>query len=298
MGFFSKIANALKKTKETLGGAIKSLFSRNKIDDEFYDELEEILISADISVTTAEETVEDLRAEVKKEKLREEEYVVNLLKDILEDTLTRAEVPEIKYPAVIMLIGVNGVGKTTTVGKLADYFLRNKKTVTVAAADTFRAAAADQLTVWADRAGVRIVKHEEGSDPSAVGFAALSSVKATGTDVLLVDTAGRLHVKANLMEELKKISRVISREYPQANVYKLLVLDATTGNNAISQARLFNEAVELDGIVLTKLDSTAKGGFVISLCGELEIPVVFVGTGEKIGDLEKFDPEQFIDGIL
>lgn len=298
MGFFSKIANALKKTKETLGGAIKSLFARNKLDDEFYGELEEILISADISVTTAEETVEDLRAEVKKEKLKDEEYVVNLLKDILEDTLTRAEVPEIKYPAVIMLIGVNGVGKTTTIGKLADYFLRNKKTVTVAAADTFRAAAADQLTVWADRAGVRIVKHEEGSDPSAVVFDALSSVKAKGTDVLLVDTAGRLHVKTNLMEELKKISRVISREYPQANVYKLLVLDATTGNNAISQARLFNEAVELDGIVLTKLDSTAKGGFVISLCGELEIPVMFVGTGEKIGDLEKFDPEQFIDGIL
>lgn len=298
MGFFSKIKDALKKTKQTLGGAIKSLFTRNKIGDEFYEELEEILISADISVTTAEETVEDLRAEVKKEKLKDEEYVVNLLKDILEDTLTRAEVPEIKYPAVIMLIGVNGVGKTTTVGKLADYFLRNKKTVTVAAADTFRAAAADQLTVWAERAGVRIVKHEEGSDPSAVVFDAISSVKAKGTDVLLVDTAGRLHVKANLMEELKKISRVISREYPQANVYKLLVLDATTGNNAVNQARLFDEAVDLDGIVLTKLDSTAKGGFVISLCGELEIPVVFVGTGEKIGDLEKFDPEEFIDSIL
>ena len=298
MGFFSKIKDALKKTKQTLGGAIKSLFTRNKIGDEFYEELEEILISADISVTTAEETVEDLRAEVKKEKLRDEEYVVNLLKDILEDTLTRAEVPEIKYPAVIMLIGVNGVGKTTTVGKLADYFLRNKKSVTVAAADTFRAAAADQLTIWAERAGVRIVKHEEGSDPSAVVFDAISSVKAKGTDVLLVDTAGRLHVKANLMEELKKISRVISREYPQANVYKLLVLDATTGNNAVNQARLFDEAVDLDGIVLTKLDSTAKGGFVISLCGELEIPVVFVGTGEKIGDLEKFDPEEFIDSIL
>ena len=298
MGIFSKIKDALKKTKETLGGAIKALFTRNKIGDEFYEELEEILISADISVTTAEETVEDLRAEVKKEKLKDEEYVVNLLKDILEDTLTRAEVPEIKYPAVIMLIGVNGVGKTTTVGKLADYFLRNKKSVTVAAADTFRAAAADQLTIWAERAGVRIVKHEEGSDPSAVVFDAISSVKAKGTDVLLVDTAGRLHVKANLMEELKKISRVISREYPQANVYKLLVLDATTGNNAVNQARLFDEAVDLDGIVLTKLDSTAKGGFVISLCGELEIPVVFVGTGEKIGDLEKFDPEEFIDSIL
>ena len=297
MGIFSKIKDALKKTKESLGGAIKSLFSRGKIGDEFYDELEEILISADISVTTAEETVEDLRAEVKKEKLKDEEYVISLLKDILEEKLTRAEVPEIEYPAVIMLIGVNGVGKTTTIGKLADYFLRNKKSVTVAAADTFRAAA-DQLTVWADRAGVRIVKHEEGSDPSAVVFDAISSAKAKGTDVLLVDTAGRLHVKANLMEELKKISRVISREYPQAHVYKLLVLDATTGNNAINQARIFDEAVELDGIVLTKLDSTAKGGFVISLCGELEIPVVFVGTGEKIGDLEKFDPESFIDSIL
>ncbi len=298
MGIFSKIKDALKKTKKSLGGAIKSLFSRGKIGDEFYDELEEILISADISVTTAEETVEDLRAEVKKEKLKDEEYVISLLKDILEEKLTRAEVPEIEYPAVIMLIGVNGVGKTTTIGKLADYFLRNKKSVTVAAADTFRAAAADQLTVWADRAGVRIVKHEEGSDPSAVVFDAISSAKAKGTDVLLVDTAGRLHVKANLMEELKKISRVISREYPQAHVYKLLVLDATTGNNAINQARIFDEAVELDGIVLTKLDSTAKGGFVISLCGELEIPVVFVGTGEKIGDLEKFDPESFIDSIL
>lgn len=298
MGIFSKIKDALKKTKESLGGAIKSLFSRGKVGDEFYDELEEILISADISVTTAEETVEDLRAEVKKEKLKDEEYVISLLKDILEEKLTRAEVPKIEYPAVIMLIGVNGVGKTTTIGKLADYFLRNKKSVTVAAADTFRAAAADQLTVWADRAGVRIVKHEEGSDPSAVVFDAISSAKAKGTDVLLVDTAGRLHVKANLMEELKKISRVISREYPQAHVYKLLVLDATTGNNAINQARIFDEAVELDGIVLTKLDSTAKGGFVISLCGELEIPVVFVGTGEKIGDLEKFDPESFIDSIL
>ena len=298
MGIFSKIKDALKKTKASLGGAIKSLFARGKIGDEFYEELEEILISADISVTTAEETVDDLRAEVKKEKLKDEEYVVNLLKDILEEKLTRAEVPEIGYPAVIMLIGVNGVGKTTTVGKLADYFLRQKKTVTVAAADTFRAAAADQLTVWAERAGVRIVKHEEGSDPSAVVFDAISSAKAKKTDVLLVDTAGRLHVKANLMEELKKISRVISREYPQANVYKLLVLDATTGNNAISQASIFNEAVDLDGIVLTKLDSTAKGGFVISLCSELEIPVIFVGTGEKIGDLELFDPEEFIDSIL
>ena len=298
MGFFSRIANALKKTKESLGGAIKALFTGNRIGKEFYEELEEVLISADISVTTAEEVVEQLKEDVKEEKLKEEEDVVNLLKDILEDTLTLAEAPEIEYPAVIMLIGVNGVGKTTTVGKLADYFLRNKKSVTVAAADTFRAAAADQLAIWAERAGVRIVKHEEGSDPSAVVFDRWSPRRPEGTDVPPQDTAGRLPVKANLMEELKKISRVISREYPQAHVYKLLVLDATTGNNAISQARLFDEAVELDGIVLTKLDSTAKGGFVISLCGELEIPVVFVGTGEKISDLEKFNAEEFIDGIL
>ncbi len=298
MGIFSKITGALKKTKESLGGALKSLFSRSKFDDEFYNDLEEVLISADISPAAAEEAVDELRAEVKKEKIKDEEYVISLLKDILEEQLTRAVCPEIEYPAVILLIGVNGVGKTTTVGKLADYFLRNKKSVTVAAADTFRAAAADQLTIWAERAGVRIVKHEEGSDPSAVVFDALSSVKAKGTDVLLVDTAGRLHVKANLMEELKKISRVITREYPGANVYKLLVLDATTGNNAASQARMFDEAVDLDGIVLTKLDSTAKGGFVISLCSELEIPVMFVGTGEKIDDLEIFEPEEFIDGIL
>ncbi|MDE6105228.1 MAG: signal recognition particle-docking protein FtsY, partial [Clostridia bacterium] len=214
------------------------------------------------------------------------------------EKLTEAEVPEIKYPAVIMLVGVNGVGKTTTVGKLANYFLSKKKTVTVAAADTFRAAAADQLTVWAERAKVRIVKHEEGSDPSAVVFDALTSAKAKGTDVVIIDTAGRLHVKAHLMEELKKMSRVVERECPEANFYKLLILDATTGGNAINQAEVFDEAVELDGIVLTKLDSSAKGGFVISLCSELQIPVAFVGTGEKIDDLEAFDAEEFIEAIL
>ncbi len=221
-----------------------------------------------------------------------------MLKDVLEEKLTEAEIPQIEYPAVIMLVGVNGVGKTTTVGKLASYFLRQGKTVTVAAADTFRAAAADQLTVWAERAKVRIVKHEEGSDPSAVVFDALTSAKAKGTDVVIIDTAGRLHVKAHLMEELKKMSRVVERECPNASFYKFLVLDATTGNNAISQAEIFDEAVELNGIVLTKLDSSAKGGFVISLCGELQIPVVFTGVGEKMEDLEAFDAEEFIDGIL
>ena len=298
MGIFSKLANALKKTKKALSDAIGSLFSKNKIGDDFYDELEEILIGADISVNTAADVVEELRAEVKAEKIKDKEFVVACLKDILQDKLEEAPVPEIEYPAVIMLVGVNGVGKTTTVGKLAAYFLRQGKTVTVAAADTFRAAASDQLSVWADRAKVRIVKHEEGSDPSAVVFDALSSAKARGTDVVIVDTAGRLHVKSNLMEELKKMSRVVGREYPAANFYKFLVLDATTGNNAYNQAQVFDGAVELDGIVLTKLDGSAKGGFVISLCGELEIPVVFAGVGEKIDDLELFDTEDFIDNIL
>lgn len=298
MGLFSKIKNALKKTREGLSGALSKLFSKNKIGDDFYEELEEILIGADISVTTADDVVEELRSEAKKEKLKDKEFVTDLLKDVLEEKLNEAEPLEIKYPAVIMLVGVNGVGKTTTVGKLANYFLSQKKSVTVAAADTFRAAAADQLTVWADRAKVRIVKHEEGSDPSAVVFDALTSAKAKGTDVVIIDTAGRLHVKANLMEELKKMSRVVERECPGVNFYKLLILDATTGGNAVNQAEVFDEAVELDGIVLTKLDSSAKGGFVISLCGELGIPVAFVGTGEKLEDLEPFSAEEFIDGLL
>ncbi len=298
MGIFSKLANALKKTRKAFSDALGALFSKNKLGDEFYDELEEILISSDISVNTAADVVEELRAEVKAEKIKDKDFVVDCLKDILQEKLEEAPLPRIEYPAVIMLVGVNGVGKTTTVGKLAAYFLRQGKSVTVAAADTFRAAASDQLSVWADRAKVRIVKHEEGSDPSAVVFDALSSAKARGTDVVIVDTAGRLHVKSNLMEELKKMSRVVDREYPAANFYKLLVLDATTGNNAYNQAEVFDSAVELDGIVLTKLDGSAKGGFVISLCGELEIPVVFAGVGEKIDDLELFDPEEFIDNIL
>ena len=298
MGLFSKLKNALKKTRDGLSAALSNLFSKNKIGDEFYDELEEILISADISVTTAEEVVEEIRAEAKHDKIKDKEFITDLLKDVLEEKLTEAEIPEITYPAVIMLVGVNGVGKTTTVGKLANYFISQGKTVTVAAADTFRAAAADQLTVWAERAKVRIVKHEEGSDPSAVVFDALTSAKAKGTDVVIIDTAGRLHVKAHLMEELKKMSRVVEREYPSADFFKLLVLDATTGNNAISQAEIFDSAVELDGIVLTKLDSSAKGGFVRSLLSQLQIPVLFTGVGEKREDMELFNPEEFVDCIL
>lgn len=298
MGIFGKIFGALKKTKDNISSKLYALFTGKDFTDDFYDELEEILISADVSVTSAMDIVEQVKEDVKVNKIKTKEYIVDLLKDILEDMLNEAEIPEIEYPAVIMLVGVNGVGKTTTIGKLANYFVKQKKSVTLAAADTFRAAASDQLSVWADRSKVRIVKHEEGSDPSAVVFDAVSSAKAKKTDVVIVDTAGRLHVKANLMEELKKMDRIVSREYPEANFYKLLVLDATTGQNALNQAKVFNDTVDLDGIVLTKLDGTAKGGFVISLCGELKIPVIFVGVGEKIDDLELFNSEEFVEGIF
>ena len=298
MGFFSKIKEALKKTKENVSAKLRQLFLKNKIGDAFYEELEEVLISSDVSVRTAEDVVEQVKEEAIEGKIKDEQFVTDLLKDILEDTLNEAPMPEIKYPCVIMFVGVNGVGKTTTIGKVANYYVRQKKSVTVAAADTFRAAAIDQLAVWADRAKVRVVKHEEGSDPSAVVYDAVSSAKARSTDVLLIDTAGRLHVKDNLMNELKKMDRVVTREYPEAAFYKFLVLDATTGQNAFSQARVFNDTVELDGIVLTKLDGTAKGGFVFSLCGELKIPVVFAGVGEKIDDLELFDAEQFVEGFF
>lgn len=298
MGFFGNLFSALKKTKDNLSGKLRQLFSKNKLGDEFYDELEEILIGADVSVSMAEEVVGQVKEEAISGKLKDADYVTDLLKDIIQDILDETPVPEITYPCVIMLVGVNGVGKTTTIGKLAKYFTGKKKSVLVAAADTFRAAASDQLTVWADRAKVRIVKHEEGSDPSAVVYDALSSAKARGTDVVIVDTAGRLHVKDNLMNELKKMGRVVGREYPQAAFYKLLVLDATTGQNAMSQAKAFNEAIDLDGIVLTKMDGTAKGGFVISLCGDLHIPVMFVGTGEKLDDISLFDSEEFVEAIL
>lgn len=298
MSLFGKIKDALKKTREGVSTKLRLLFSKNKLGEEFYDELEEILISADVSVRTAEEVVEEVREEAIGNKVRDQAFVTDLLKDILEEKLEEAPVPEIKYPCVIMFVGVNGVGKTTTIGKVANYFVSQKKSVTVAAADTFRAAASDQLSVWAERANVRIVKHEEGSDPSAVIFDALSSAKARKTDVVLVDTAGRLHVKENLMKELQKMDRVVTREFPEAQFLKFLVLDATTGQNAVSQARVFDEAVELDGIVLTKLDGTAKGGFVFSLCSELHIPVVFTGVGEKMEDLVPFDAEQFVEGFI
>ena len=298
MGLFGKLFGALKKTKDNFSGKLRVLFSKNKLGDEFYEELEEILISSDVSYATAQEVVERVKEQAMDERLRDEEYVTNLLRGVLVDILEESEVEPPNYPCVIMLVGVNGVGKTTTVGKLAHYFLSQGKTVTVAAADTFRAAASEQLSVWAQRAKVRIVKHEEGSDPSAVIFDAVSSAKAKGTDVVIVDTAGRLHVKENLMNELRKMDRVVSREFPEADFLKLLVLDATTGQNAVNQARVFDEAVELDGVVLTKLDGTAKGGFIFSLSSELSLPVLYAGVGEKMEDLEEFNSQAFVEAIL
>ncbi len=298
MGLFSKLKSVLSKTKNGIASKLNDLFSKNKLGDEFYEDLEDLLISSDVSVQTTMEIVDEIRDVAIKEKLKDKDYVIGLLKKELFETLDYADPIEFESPSIIMVVGVNGVGKTTSIGKLANKFVKEGKSVTIAAADTFRAAASDQLSVWADRAGVRIIKHEEGADPAAVVFDAISSVKAKKTDVLIIDTAGRLHVKANLMEELKKMSRVVSREYPEANFIKLIVLDATTGQNANNQVEVFNEAVGIDGIILTKLDGTAKGGFIISLSYELEVPVCFVGTGEKIDDIEDFDANEFIEAMF
>lgn len=298
MGLFSKLKSVLSKTKNGIASKLSDLFAKNKLGDEFYDDLEDLLISSDVSVQTTMEIVEEIKDVAIKEKLKDKDYVIELLKKELFETLDYADQIEFKTPCIIMVVGVNGVGKTTSIGKLANKFVKEGKSVTIAAADTFRAAASDQLTVWAERAGVRIIKHEEGADPAAVVFDAISSQKAKKTDVLIIDTAGRLHVKANLMEELKKMSRVVAREYPEANFIKLIVLDATTGQNANNQVEVFNEAVGIDGIILTKLDGTAKGGFIISLSYELEVPVCFVGTGEKIDDIEDFDAKEFIDAMF
>ena len=298
MGLFSKLKAVLTKTRDGLSQKLNDLFAKNKLGEEFYEELEDILISADVSVKTTMEIVDEIRETAIKEKCKDKDYVIDILKNELFETLDYAEKIEFKSPAIIMVVGVNGVGKTTTIGKLANKFVKEKKKVTIAAGDTFRAAASDQLSVWAERAKVRIIKHSEGADASAVVFDAIGSAKAQNTDVLIIDTAGRLHVKANLMEELKKMDRVVKREYPEANFYKLIALDATTGQNAYNQVEVFNEAVGLDGIILTKLDGTAKGGFIISLSYELEVPVCFVGTGEKIDDIEDFDAKEFVEGLF
>lgn len=300
VGFFEKLKNGLKKTKDGFMSKLELLMnSFTKIDEDFFDELEETLILSDIGAETSMEICDKLRQAVKRTGATDPADVKKLLREIIAEMLTGGnELRLDTKPSVIMVIGVNGAGKTTTIGKLAANLRSQGKKVIVAAADTFRAAAIDQLNVWTDRAGVDIIKHSEGSDPAAVVFDALSAAKARGADVVLCDTAGRLHNKKNLMEELKKIVRVISREVPDASVETLLVLDATTGQNAVNQAKLFSESAEITGIVLTKLDGTAKGGIIIPIKNELGIPVKLVGVGEKIDDLQPFSPEDYVQALF
>lgn len=297
MGFFDKIKLGLKKTKENISKRLFEVFKAKDLDENFYEELELALISADMGIKATTGIIEELKEEIFRKKLTSPIQAKEVLKKLLFESIDY-EIPEYEYPLVILLCGVNGVGKTTAIGKLANYFRSIGKSVVVAAADTFRAAASEQLEVWAERAEVRIVKHKEGSDPAAVVFDAIQSAKAKNTEVILVDTAGRLHNKKNLMEELKKISRVVEREMPDCDNRNYIVLDATTGQNAISQVEIFDEAIDIDGIILTKLDGTAKGGVVMAISAEYEMPVVYVGVGEKIDDLLPFDAKAFIDGIL
>ncbi len=298
MGLFKKIGQALKKTREAFARRMDALLSHGELDDDFYDELTDILISCDIGVRTSMDLVESLRQHARKEKLRTAEDVKAALREILTEEFENLVKIELKYPCIITIIGVNGVGKTTTIGKMANYFKNQKKEVTLVAGDTFRAAASDQLTQWAERTKTRIIKHAEGADAAAVVYDGITSAKAKNTDVLLVDTAGRLHTKTNLMEELKKIDKVINREYPDANKYTFIVLDATTGQNALSQIKAFDEFVHIDGIVLTKLDGTAKGGVIVSIEKDYGLPVVFIGTGEGKDDLELFDSKEFIENLF
>lgn len=297
MGLFSKIADGLRKTKENLSKKLYELFKGRALDDEFYDELEYALISADIGSAASEQIIKELKEACYNKKITTSDNAKELLKSIMISQIDY-DIPTYEYPLVILVAGVNGVGKTTAIGKLAKYFKSQGKSVLLAGADTFRAAAADQLQVWADRADVRLVRQDEGSDPAAVVFDAISSAKAKNIEVLLIDTAGRLHNKKNLMNELSKINRVVSREYPNCDYRTYIVLDATTGQNAVSQVNTFNEILEMDGIILNKLDGTAKGGVVFAISAEEEMPVVFVGVGEKIDDLLPFSATDFVNGLF
>ena len=301
MGFFDKIKAGLTKTREALSGTLGSVFSGfSEIDDDFYDELEESLILADLGVDTSVKAVGRLRKAVREQHLKTTEEAREALKEILVDMLSvgDTELNLSTHPSVILVIGVNGVGKTTSIGKLAYQLKKQGKKVLLCAGDTFRAAAADQLEIWANRAGVDIVRQNEGADPGAVLFDALAAAKARRSDVVLVDTAGRLHNKANLMKELAKLRKIIDRELPGAAKETLLVLDATTGQNGLIQARQFKETAGLTGIVLTKLDGTAKGGIVIAIAQELQVPVKYVGLGEGIKDLAPFDAKEFVGDLF
>lgn len=300
MGFFDKLKNGLLKTKNAIVGKIDSLFKAfRKVDEDLFDELEELLISADVGVNTTEDILDELREFVKENKIKEADEVKNALLDIMRSHIGEHEPLNLSTkPSVILIVGVNGVGKTTSIGKIAKELKSQGKKVVVAAADTFRAAAAEQLSIWCERAGVDIIKQGAGADPAAVVFDAIGAVKSRNADVLIIDTAGRLHNKKNLMDELSKIDRVIARELPDSSKETLLVLDATTGQNAVHQAREFKDASKLTGLILTKLDGTAKGGIILSIKRELGIPVKFIGVGEQIDDMKPFDAKEFSNALF
>ncbi len=300
MGFLAKLKEGLSKTKQALFGKIDALLKMFvRVDEDLLEELEELLITADVGVETTEEILDRLREEIKEGRLKEPEDIKSSLRVILSDMIGEGGALSLETtPTVILIIGVNGAGKTTSIGKISNRLKKAKKKVVVAAADTFRAAAIEQLAVWCDRAGVDLVKQQEGSDPAAVVFDAIQYTKKKGADVLIIDTAGRLHNKKNLMDELAKINRVIARELPDSARENLLVLDATTGQNAIMQAKEFGKAADITGLILNKLDGTAKGGIVLSIRRELGLPVKFIGVGEKIDDMQEFDAEEFVAALF
>lgn len=300
MGFFKKLKDGLKKTKDSVVSRMQKVVnSFTKIDEDLFDQLEETMIMGDIGVETSEEICSRLRKKIKEQGVTDPALIMGLIQDIIREMLgTDTELDTENKPAVIMVIGVNGAGKTTTIGKMCHQYKEQGRKVIVAAADTFRAAAIDQLEVWTDRAGVDLIKHSEGSDPASVVFDGISAAKARGADILICDTAGRLHNKKNLMDELAKINRIVREQAAESSKEILLVLDATTGQNAVNQARLFSEAADITGIVLTKLDGTAKGGIIISIANELHIPVKLVGVGEKIDDLQPFNSDDFVRALF
>lgn len=301
MGLFSKLKEGLTKTRDNIVSGIENVFSGfSSIDDDFYEELEETLIMGDIGVRATEEIIEELKEKVKEQKVKEPQQCKQLLIDTIKEKMDLGEnaYDFEKRKSIVMLIGVNGVGKTTSVGKLAGHLKAMDKKVIMAAADTFRAAAIEQLTEWANRTGVDIISQSEGSDPAAVIYDSIAAARARNADVLLCDTAGRLHNKKNLMEELRKIDRVIEREYPDAYRENLIVLDATTGQNALAQLREFKEVTDITGIILTKMDGTAKGGIAVAIQAEYGIPVKYVGVGEKVEDLQKFNSNDFVNALF
>ena len=297
-GLFSRLWQGLSKTRGNVAGRVDELIeATEKIDDDFYEDLVDILIMSDMGVRTSDKVIQELKARVEKEKITDAKKAREILKEILKEIMSMPR-KSLKWPMVMLVVGVNGVGKTTTIGKLAMRFKDARHSVVLAAADTFRAAAGDQLQIWAERAQVPIVRRAEGADPAAVVFDGIQKAKATEADLLIVDTAGRLHNKKNLMEELRKISRVITREYEEAEVRTLLVIDATTGQNGLQQAREFSEVADVSGIVLTKLDGTAKGGIAVAIMDKLKLPVLYIGVGEGIEDLQAFDANAFVDAIF